>query len=71
MNKPVPTSPRRIACPRCGTPFDCALDGSCWCAAVPYRLPMTKTAEDCLCAACLRKAAATLAENRRVADDTH
>jgi len=35
------------------------LSADCWCAAEPYRLPMTKAAlEDCLCPACLRKAAA-------------
>jgi hypothetical protein len=71
MSKPVSMAPRRLACARCGTPFDCANDGSCWCAAEPYRLPMVKTSEDCLCADCLRKAAETLAAGRRVHDDTH
>jgi hypothetical protein len=47
---------RAIACARCGAAFDCGLSGECWCAAEPYRLPMT-TAEDCMCPACLRKAA--------------
>jgi hypothetical protein len=50
--------PRRLACARCGAAFECALDGECWCAAVPYTLPMpTDTAEDCLCPECLRRAA--------------
>jgi len=62
-------APRRIACARCGASFDCGLSANCWCAAEPYRLPMTKAAiEDCLCPACLRKAAAALAESRRDAE---
>jgi hypothetical protein len=54
------TPPRRLACARCGTAFDCGLGGECWCAAEPYRLPLTAAGEteDCLCPACLRKAAA-------------
>ncbi|HEY7998236.1 MAG TPA: cysteine-rich CWC family protein, partial [Pseudolabrys sp.] len=49
---------------RCGTAFDCGLGGAspgeCWCAAEPYRLPLTAAgaSEDCLCPECLRKAAA-------------
>jgi hypothetical protein len=51
-------APRRLACARCGTAFDCGLGGECWCAAEPYRLPLTNdTREDCLCPVCLRKAA--------------
>lgn len=52
---------RRVFCARCGTGFDCGLGGDCWCAAEPYRLPMTsaQTIEDCLCRDCLRKAAQT------------
>ncbi len=62
------TTPRRVTCARCAVPFDCGLSGDCWCAAEPYRLPMTKAwIEDCLCPACLRKAADSLAENRREA----
>jgi hypothetical protein len=58
--------PRKLACARCGATFECALGGGCWCAAEPYRLPMTNaTIEDCLCPACLRQAAATLTESRR------
>jgi hypothetical protein len=53
------TPPRTLNCARCGTAFECGLSGQCWCAAEPYRLPMTMAAvEDCLCPACLRKAAA-------------
>jgi hypothetical protein len=53
------SAPRRLACARCGTAFDCRLGGGCWCAAEPYRLPMpSNDAEDCLCPACLKAAAA-------------
>ena len=49
--------------------FDCGLSAECWCAAEPYRLPMTKARiEDCLCPECLRKAADALAESRREAE---
>jgi hypothetical protein len=62
-------APRRLACARCGAAFDCGLSGECWCAAEPYRLPMTGDArEDCLCPACLRKAAE--AESRSTAGGT-
>ena len=54
--EPMPKQSRQLACARCGTVFECRLAGECWCAAEPYRLPLT--AEDCLCPACLRKAAA-------------
>jgi hypothetical protein len=54
-----PPAPRRLTCARCGAAFDCGLGGDCWCAAEPYRMPMTTAAaEDCLCPACLRQAAA-------------
>src|SRR5215510_5843964 len=65
----VPTSPRQLACARCGVSFECGLGSNCWCAAESYRLPMTKAwLEDCLCPACLRKAASALAESRREAE---
>ena len=71
MTTPSPNLPRRLACARCGVPFDCGLSADCWCAAEPYRLPMTKAAiEDCLCPACLRKATAALAESRHAAGKT-
>jgi hypothetical protein len=59
MTAAVPIPPRRVVCARCGTAFDCALGGDCWCAAEPYRLPLTAAGviEDCLCPACLRQAA--------------
>ena len=59
MATPTPIPPRRLACARCGTPFECGRAGDCWCAAEPYRLPLTQAGEieDCLCPACLRKAA--------------
>jgi hypothetical protein len=60
MTAPLPdTSPRNLVCARCGGAFECAVGGQCWCAAEPYRLPLTDAgaAEDCLCPACLRRAA--------------
>jgi hypothetical protein len=64
MSQPSATPPRRLTCARCGAAFDCGLGGDCWCAAEPYRLPMSNAAaEDCLCPACLRQAAATAQNN--------
>jgi hypothetical protein len=63
MTAPLPNPPRRIACARCGAAFECQLDGGCWCAAEPYRLPLTDSgSEDCLCPACLRAAASALGD---------
>jgi hypothetical protein len=62
--RPDAPAPRKLACGRCGTSFDCGLGGDCWCAAEPFRQPMPIAApksgadEDCLCPACLRTAAA-------------
>jgi hypothetical protein len=54
-----PPAPRRLACVRCGTAFDCGLGGDCWCITEPFRLPMPAgNTEDCLCPTCLRAAAA-------------
>jgi hypothetical protein len=65
----APLRPRHLVCARCGVSFECDLDASCWCAAETYRLPMTKAwLEDCLCPACLRKAAAALADSKREAE---
>ncbi|HET9715035.1 MAG TPA: cysteine-rich CWC family protein [Pseudolabrys sp.] len=51
--------PRRLACARCGVVFECSLSADCWCAAEPYRIPMTDAvADDCLCPECLRRRAA-------------
>lgn len=60
MSEQQPSAPRRLACARCGAPFECRPGGECWCAAEPYRLPLTEAgaAEDCLCPECLRQAAA-------------
>jgi len=71
MSAAPPTSPRRLACARCGTAFECGAPGECWCAAEPYRLPLTAAGEieDCLCPACLRKAAAAVAESPRAANE--
>jgi hypothetical protein len=50
---------RELCCARCGTVFGCNLGNDCWCAAEPVRLPVrpVDANEDCLCPACLRKAA--------------
>lgn len=54
----TPKESRALNCERCGTPFECGLGGECWCAEESVRLPMPKdAANDCLCPACLRKAA--------------
>jgi hypothetical protein len=55
----APSPSRKLACARCGTVFECRPAGGCWCAAEPYRLPLTAAgaSEDCLCPTCLRKAA--------------
>ena len=60
ITAPAPPPGRRLACARCGTAFECGLSGDCWCAAEPYRLPLTAAgaSEDCLCPECLRKVAA-------------
>ena len=57
--QPAHTPPRKLNCARCGAAFECNLEGGCWCTAEPYRLPVPDEAasEDCLCPACLRKAA--------------
>jgi hypothetical protein len=58
--------PRRLACARCGAVFECKLGGGGWCAEEGYRLPLpTAPAEDCLCPACLRKAAETSSSSFR------
>jgi hypothetical protein len=66
--RPDAPAPRKLACGRCGTGFDCGLDGAhCWCAAEPLRRPMPSpgfaAAEDCLCPTCLRAAAAAAAQD--------
>ena len=55
---PPQSAPRRLACPRCGTVFDCKLSGNCWCDGEAARLPLPVEGEDCLCPSCLRVAAA-------------
>jgi hypothetical protein len=47
---------RRLTCVQCGVHFDCALDGTCWCAHESVRLPMPAAGNDCLCPGCLREA---------------
>jgi hypothetical protein len=57
--------PRRLTCGRCGAAFDCgSMVGHCWCAKEDFRLPMPVAGEDCLCPACLRKAAAKPPQRR-------
>jgi hypothetical protein len=59
MADSVPSkAPRALVCARCGGAFDCSLDGDCWCAAEPYRLPVVNAGKDCLCPSCLRRDAA-------------
>jgi hypothetical protein len=50
-------APRQLTCGHCGAPFECALDGTCWCAHESVRLPMPASGGDCLCPSCLREAA--------------
>lgn len=58
MSTNLPLPPRQLVCARCGTAFACQLGGGCWCDDETFRLPLpTVAAEDCLCPACLRKAA--------------
>jgi len=47
---------RQLTCVQCGSHFECALDGTCWCAHESVRLPMPAVGSDCLCPGCLRKA---------------
>jgi hypothetical protein len=57
MSRP---EPRDLTCARCGAAFECGSTvGKCWCAEEDFRLPMPaiNSGEDCLCPACLRKAA--------------
>jgi hypothetical protein len=58
----VVAKPRPLVCARCGAAFECGSTvGHCWCAEEDFRLPMpaADSGEDCLCPACLRKAAAS------------
>ncbi|WP_022721706.1 cysteine-rich CWC family protein [Rhodopseudomonas sp. B29] len=52
-----PPAPRRLICAGCGAEFGCTMDGDCWCAAEPVKMPMPSDAADCLCPDCLREAA--------------
>ncbi len=55
--------PTRAACARCGAAFACEPAGDCWCKHEPVRLPLPVAGEGCLCAECLRKAAAKISEH--------
>jgi hypothetical protein len=58
MTNPLQNQPpRRLACTKCGTEFNCSLSGACWCGDEAFRLPMPADGSDCLCPACLRKLA--------------
>ncbi len=50
------SEPRQKVCPRCGERFECRLSASCWCADFP-KLRGVEAESDCLCPACLKKAA--------------
>ena len=53
--------PRRLSCARCAAIFECGSTvRACWCMAEDFRVPMPPGGanEDCLCPACLHKAAA-------------
>jgi len=50
-------------CSECGAPFDCVQAEGCWCAQLPWQLPVpadaaagsaVEPARDCLCPNCLR-----------------
>lgn len=67
-----PPPPRAMVCESCGAPFEC-LSGrgpdACWCAGLPFRLPMPLPPEagpvaDCLCPRCLEALAERLAATR-------
>ncbi len=54
-----PTSgPQQIACGRCGAALVCEPMGDCWCKHEPVRLTVPTADAGCLCANCLRDAAA-------------
>ena len=56
---------REVICSACGTMFGCNPDGPCWCAEETLRLPMPQDGTaDCLCPACLRRAAQGQAADR-------
>ena len=48
-------------CSECGAPFECVQATGCWCAELPWRLPVPAPtgdqpkdpAKDCLCPKCL------------------
>jgi hypothetical protein len=49
---------RDVTCERCGTVFTCNLSGKCWCASMPFRLPLPDADDDegfkdCLCKQCM------------------
>jgi hypothetical protein len=60
LSAPSAAAPRPLVCARCGAAFECrSMAGTCWCADEDFRLPIPAagSTEDCLCPACLRKAA--------------
>lgn len=47
-----------ISCFKCGEALVCgAVNGNetCWCAALPHRMPLDKKATSCYCLECLEK----------------
>ena len=55
---PTLPTPRSLVCESCGAAFSCGLSAECWCAAETARLPLPEGTGDCLCPACMRRAAA-------------
>jgi hypothetical protein len=55
MTEPAPR--KQATCPHCGSGFACEPRGTCWCAAVPYRLPLDAGATRCFCPRCLDEVA--------------
>ena len=45
-------------CPQCGVPFECRQETGCWCAELPWKIPVPEDKRDpakgCLCPECLR-----------------
>ena len=60
-------------CPQCGARFECKQAAGCWCAELPWTLPVPTDRADaatgCLCPKCLRAALARKAAAPGLAPD--